>query len=78
MRSGNILPVPFPPRGLKRGQSAEYISVGVTKFDQMVVDGRMPKPKIIDSLKVWDRHELDEAFGALPSEIHANPWDDIE
>jgi len=37
-----------PPRGLSRGQAAEYIGEGATKFDEMVDDGRKPKPHRID------------------------------
>ena len=54
------------PRGLARAQAAAYIGVGATKFDEMVEDGRMPKPKRIDGRTVWDRHRLDMAFSALP------------
>jgi predicted DNA-binding transcriptional regulator AlpA len=65
-RSGaSCLPPSLPPRGLSRTQAAEYIGVGVTKFDEMVNDGRMPKPKRIDGRIVWDRVLLDEAFEAL-------------
>jgi hypothetical protein len=35
------LPLSLAPRGLSRVQAAEYISVGVTTFDEMA-DGRMP------------------------------------
>jgi predicted DNA-binding transcriptional regulator AlpA len=56
------------PRGFSREQSAEYIGVSATKFDQMVADGRMPKPKRIDGRVVWDRLQLDLAFAALPDE----------
>ena len=63
------------PRGLNRMQAAAYIGVGVTLFDQLVEDGRMPKPKLINTRLVWDRYELDEAFAALGEET-ANPWDD--
>ena len=66
--------LPLTPRGLSRVQSAVYVGVGVTKFDEMVVDGRMPKPKRIDGRTVWDLRALDEHFTALPSE-DANPWD---
>jgi predicted DNA-binding transcriptional regulator AlpA len=65
-------------RGLSRVQAADYIGVGVTKFDQMVDDGRMPKPKRIDGRTVWDRMKLDEAFDALEHENAAprNKWDE--
>ena len=61
-----VLPPSLPPRGLSRAQSAAYIGTGTTKFDELVADGRMPKPKRIDGRNVWDRLGLDEAFAALP------------
>ncbi len=75
-KPADILPRSLPPRGLSRVQSAAYIGVGPTKFDEMVADGRMPKPKRIDGRVVWDRLELDEAFAALPREADSNPWDE--
>lgn len=62
------LPPNLPPIGLSREAAAAYIGVGATKFDEMVRDGRMPKPKIVDSRKVWSRAALDAAFAALPDE----------
>lgn len=59
---------PIPRRGLSREEAAMYIGVGATKFDAMVNDGRMPKPKKVDARKVWDVRQLDIAFEALPSE----------
>lgn len=66
------------PRGLSRVLASTYIGVGVTKFDAMVEDGRMPPPKQIDGRKVWDILELDQAFDALPSAVKQqfNPWDE--
>jgi len=70
------LPLSLAPRGLSRVQAAEYIGVGVTKFDEMVDDGRMPRPKRIDGRCVWDRIKLDEAFAALEDEAgQKNEWD---
>ncbi len=66
----------FPPRGLSRANAAAYVGVGTTKFDEMVTDGRMPKPKRVDGRNIWDRVELDLKFDELPSEAEANPWDD--
>ena len=71
----DILPVSCPPRGLSRVKSAAYIDVGTTKFDEMVADGRMPRPKRVGDKPIWDRLALDEAFEALPSDEDANPWD---
>lgn len=61
-------PLAYPPRGLCRDEAARYIGVGPTKFDEMVADGRMPKPKRIDSRTVWDRVALDVHFNALSEE----------
>jgi predicted DNA-binding transcriptional regulator AlpA len=58
----------YPPRGLSREEAARYIGVGTTKFDDMVKDRRMPKPKKIDGRVIWDRVALDLAFNELPSE----------
>ena len=58
----------YPPRGMSREEAARYIGVGTTKFDQMVKDGRMPKPKRVDGRTIWDRIKLDEAFTSLPDE----------
>jgi hypothetical protein len=86
-----VLPSSLAPRGLSRGQAAAYVGVGVTKFGQMVSDGRMPRPKALDCRLVWDRYQLDEAFEALPEsdrEGHGDgpplaeslgddPWSDV-
>jgi excisionase family DNA binding protein len=65
VRLHSVLPPSISPRGLSRQQAAEYIGVSATKFDELVKDGRMPKPKQIDGRIVWDRVLLDEAFEAL-------------
>ena len=66
-------------RGLSRDQAANYIGVGPTKFDKMVKDGRMPRPKRVDGRVVWDLRKLDAAFAALedddPDKPETNPWD---
>jgi len=67
--------LPLEPRGLQREVAARYIGVGLTKFDEMVRDGRMPGPKRVDGRKVWDRRALDMAFDSLPDETPANDWD---
>jgi hypothetical protein len=45
----------------------------------MVRDGRMPKPKRIDSRTVWDRNQLDEHFAALEDEQQADRggWENL-
>ena len=74
-RPADILPISCPPCGLTRVQSAAFIGVGATLFDEMVADGRMPPPKRINTKTIWDRLALQEAFVALPSDEDTNPWD---
>jgi predicted DNA-binding transcriptional regulator AlpA len=64
------------PRGLRRVKSAAYVGVSPSLFDEMVRDGRMPKPKRINGRVVWDRRQLDDAFEALPDGEDQNPWDE--
>jgi predicted DNA-binding transcriptional regulator AlpA len=75
----HILPPSLPPRGLSRVETAQYIGVSPSLFDEMVKDGRMPPPKPINSRKVWDRLKVDQAFEALPDSEGAanNPWDEV-
>ena len=56
---------PAPRRGLSCAESADYIGVSITKFLEMVDDGRMPKAKHIDRRRIWDIRRLDAAFDAL-------------
>jgi predicted DNA-binding transcriptional regulator AlpA len=63
-------------RGLSRLEAATYIGVGITKFDEMIKDGRMPKPFKIDDRVLWDIRLLDEAVDHLV-EASRNEWDDV-
>jgi predicted DNA-binding transcriptional regulator AlpA len=67
---------PTPRRGLSREEAAMYVGIGTSKFDEMVAKGSMPKPKRIDSRKVWDVRALDLAFDSLPDDNAGSSWDD--
>lgn len=77
--------LPLPTRrGLCRSQAAQYVGFSPTKFDMLVTDGRMPRPKRVDGRVVWDRERLDHAFDLLPDDLPnerqqaqglENPWD---
>lgn len=75
----DVLPSSLAPRGLSRVQAAAYIGVSPSLFDDMVRDGRMPKPMRINSRTVWDRVRLDQAFAALSDEGKEgdDPWDNV-
>lgn len=68
----------WPPRGLSREQAARHVGVGVTKFDEMVQDGRMPRPKRIDGRVIWDRVAIEAAFSDLPEDGSGNPLDRLK
>ena len=72
-----------PPQdrlGMSRVEAAEYVGVSPSLFDEMVKDGRMPRPKLINSRKVWHRQRLEKAFAELPEEgqdeMSRSPWTD--
>jgi hypothetical protein len=70
------LPPNLSPLGVSRDEAAAFVGVSVSKFDQLVNDGRMTPPKRIDGRKVWDTRALTAAFDALPGDDAPNPWDD--
>jgi predicted DNA-binding transcriptional regulator AlpA len=77
-RPQRTIDVPCGVLGLSREQSARYIGISPSLFDQLVKDGRMPKPKRINARTVWDRRKLDEAFDALDDDSPVcDPWDEI-
>jgi predicted DNA-binding transcriptional regulator AlpA len=69
--------IQIQPRGLSRTQAAAYVGISSTLFDELVKDGRMPKPKQINTRVLWDLFDLNEAFDALPNQLERNPWDDV-
>ena len=68
------------PRGLPRLAAAAYVGIGGTLFDQLVVDGRMPKPFRIGSRVLWDRRRLDAAIDELQDAARTSDeerWADV-
>ena len=68
--------------GLSRDEAAAYIGVGHSLFDQLVEDGRMPRPKMINTRRLWSRFEIERAFAKLPEDrqnesCDADPWADL-
>lgn len=59
---------------MTREEAARYVGIGVTLFDEMVKDGRMPRAVKMNARVVWDRIQLDAAFTAL-TERSANRID---
>jgi predicted DNA-binding transcriptional regulator AlpA len=69
----------LPRRGLNRAQAALYVGISASKFDELVKDGRMPRPKRIDNRRIWDVRALDAAFDGLQDDAEAksDAWDDF-
>ena len=70
----------YAPLGLSREGAAQHIGIGTTLFDEMVADGRMPRPKCMNSRRVWSRVAVELSFSELPDDGSANddnPWDSI-
>jgi excisionase family DNA binding protein len=70
-------PSTYAPRGMSRDEAARYIGVGTSKFDEMVSDGRMPRPKRVDGRVICDRLRLDAAFTDLSEEKKVSRLDCI-
>jgi excisionase family DNA binding protein len=77
-RARRILPLP-ERRGLSRNEAAEYVGVPVSLFEQMVSDGRMPKPLDVGTRRIWDRRKLDASFAALVEErdLESDAWSNV-
>jgi predicted DNA-binding transcriptional regulator AlpA len=70
------LPHNLPPLGLRREAAAAFVCMSPSKFDQLVADGRMPKPKHIDGIVQWPVERLKEAYNALPDDSTESDWYD--
>ena len=55
-------------RGLDLCEAAVYLALSPSFFSKLVEDGRMPRPRLANSRRIWDIEELDLAFKALPRE----------
>jgi predicted DNA-binding transcriptional regulator AlpA len=76
------LPPTLPPRLINREAAADYVNVCPTTFDQMVKDGKMPKPKHLTGRRqAWDVRALDRAVDRLPTvggEAEDDSWSDVD
>jgi predicted DNA-binding transcriptional regulator AlpA len=79
MTRRDLLLTNVPRRGLRRLEAAAYVGVGESKFDEMVHDGRMPKPIRVDGCVIWDIRHLDLAFDALAEKTpeREDSWGDV-
>ncbi len=68
-----------PPLNLNRDEAAAYVNVGRTLFQEMVSDGRMPKPFKIGRRSLWYRPHVEAAVASMiaDQQIAAGEGDDL-
>lgn len=64
-------PITWMPLALCRDAAAETLSIGTTMFDELVKDGKLPKPKRLKGRVLWDSRRLAEAWDAIEED---NDW----
>ena len=52
------------PRGFRADDAVAYLGMGKTKFLELVDKGMIPRPLVIDGIKIWDRLDLDAVIDA--------------
>jgi predicted DNA-binding transcriptional regulator AlpA len=76
------LPPTLAPRLIGREAAAAYLSVSPTTFDEMVKDGRMPRPKKLGERRLaWDVRAIDLAVDLLPvqgDDTDETTWSDVD
>jgi predicted DNA-binding transcriptional regulator AlpA len=77
------LPMMLPPRLVSREAAAAYVCVSPNKFDEMVKDGQMPRPRLLGGKRrAWDVRALDAAVDQLPIDCDDsqgdNTWEDVD
>lgn len=56
---------PILPRLMRATEAAAYLGMGVTKFRELVKQGRIAPPSEDDGLIRWDRADLDDYADGL-------------
>jgi len=69
------MPPNLAPRLVRREAAAGYLSISPSKFSELVLTGRLPKPKRLDGCVLWDVRDLDVIIDALSGEsAENNEW----
>lgn len=76
MSRASALPPSLAPKYIGREAAAEFLGVRPSKFDQLVRDGRVPRPRRWDRRIVWEVGAL-QAVEADGDDAPADTtWDD--
>jgi excisionase family DNA binding protein len=65
-------PFHYPPRGMNLEAAARYVGLPPATFSRLVKVRKMPGPKSLGGVSVWDRLDLDGAFDRLAAG-HSEP-----
>jgi hypothetical protein len=63
--SGIVLKRPIERLAYRRDEAAAVLGVSLTKFEEWVARGLMPKPVKIDGCTLYDARQVDLAWQAL-------------
>lgn len=75
--------VSYPPRYMRADRAAAYLDISRSKFLELVESKRLPKPKAVDGIRVWDRLALETAMEDFPgsgddgSNLRRNSFDAV-
>jgi predicted DNA-binding transcriptional regulator AlpA len=61
------------PRGLRADDAAAYMGMSKSKFLELVETGKLPRAFAIDTIKVWDRLDLDAAIDEAKAQTEDTP-----
>jgi predicted DNA-binding transcriptional regulator AlpA len=49
----------FGKRLLRRERAAAYLDISPGTFDRLVREGKLPPPKMLEGIRIWDVRDLD-------------------
>lgn len=68
----------IPRFALRRSEVAASLGISESLFDDWVKKGRMPRPRRIDGVVLWDTRKVAAAWDALADEDgRSNPFDRV-
>lgn len=70
---------PIERLAYRRTEVAAALGISPTKFDELVKDGRMPRPVRVDSCVLWDAAQVRAYWEALADgqdPVDKNEWDE--
>ena len=81
-RPANILPANLPPLGLTLEEVAAFVGISPNKYKELERRKLMPRPRMMDGRRVYDRELAHAAFKLLPIKDEdrngSSTWEDID